>query len=167
MKIFKLLLIGFLTLGLCACGAQGEVDEPKTDLPSEQPGDSTPEPEPEPLPDPIELWVMDAPYNAKGDGVTNDRAAIQAAIDACYAAGGGTVYIPEGKYVCGTMHIKANVHVWLDKGATILGSLNRLTYELTMRKAGSEKEFIDELRCRNGNLEISMSMQIQDSRETL
>ena len=50
---------------------------------------------------------------------------------------------------------------------TNLGSLNRLTYELTMRKAGSEKEFIDQLRCRNGNLEISMSMQIQDSRETL
>lgn len=50
---------------------------------------------------------------------------------------------------------------------TNLGSLNRLTYELTLRKAGTEKQFIDELRCRNGNLEISMSMQISDSRESL
>ncbi len=50
---------------------------------------------------------------------------------------------------------------------TNLGSLNRLTYELTLRKGGTEKQFIDELRCRNGNLEISMSMQVLDSRETL
>ena len=50
---------------------------------------------------------------------------------------------------------------------TNLGSLNRLTYELTLRKAGTEKEFIDELRCRNGNLEISMSYQPTESRELL
>jgi hypothetical protein len=50
---------------------------------------------------------------------------------------------------------------------TNLGSLNRLTYELTLQKAGTEKEFIDELRCRNGNLEISMSFQRLESREYL
>lgn len=50
---------------------------------------------------------------------------------------------------------------------TNLGSLNRLTYEVTIRKAGMEKQFIDELRCRNGNLEISMSIQMHDNREVL
>jgi hypothetical protein len=50
---------------------------------------------------------------------------------------------------------------------TNLGSLNRLTYELVLRKNGTEKQFIDELRCRNGNLEISMSMQMMESREIL
>jgi hypothetical protein len=50
---------------------------------------------------------------------------------------------------------------------TNLGSLNRLTYELTLQKAGTEKTFIDELRCRNGNLEISMSLQSTESREQL
>ena len=45
---------------------------------------------------------------------------------------------------------------------TNLGSLNRLTYNLVLRKAGTEKAFIDELRCRNGNLEISMSVNVQD-----
>lgn len=50
---------------------------------------------------------------------------------------------------------------------TNLGSLNRLTYELTLTKSGTEKEFIDELRCRNGNLEISMSYQPTESRELL
>jgi uncharacterized membrane protein YhiD involved in acid resistance len=45
---------------------------------------------------------------------------------------------------------------------TNLGSLNRLTYNLVLKKAGMEKAFIDELRCRNGNLEISISVQGQD-----
>ena len=54
-----------------------------------------------------------------------------------------------------------------DVKPTNLGSLNRLTYDLTLRKAGTEKEFIDELRCRNGNLEISMSMRPMDNREIL
>lgn len=42
---------------------------------------------------------------------------------------------------------------------TNLGSLSRLTYNLTLKETGTEKSFIDELRCRNGNLEISMSIQ--------
>ncbi len=46
-----------------------------------------------------------------------------------------------------------------------LGSLNRLTYEITLRKAGSEKALIDALRCRNGNLEISLSVQADDPAE--
>ena len=54
-----------------------------------------------------------------------------------------------------------------DVKTTNLGSLNRLTYDLTLRKAGPEKQFIDELRCRNGNLEISMSMRPMDNREIL
>ena len=54
-----------------------------------------------------------------------------------------------------------------DVKTTNLGSLNRLTYELTLRKAGTEKAFIDELRCRNGNLEISMSIRPPESREIL
>ncbi len=42
---------------------------------------------------------------------------------------------------------------------TNLGSLNRLTYEIVLRKSGTEKALIDALRCRNGNLEISLSLQ--------
>ena len=40
-----------------------------------------------------------------------------------------------------------------------MGSLFRLTYNVTMRDAAQEKEMIDRLRCRNGNLEISVSKQ--------
>ena len=42
---------------------------------------------------------------------------------------------------------------------TNMGSMFRLTYNLTLRDQAKEKELIDKLRCRNGNLEISMSRQ--------
>lgn len=48
---------------------------------------------------------------------------------------------------------------------TNLGSLNRLTYDVVLKSAGSEKEMIDKLRCRNGNLEISLSYQPTESRD--
>ena len=42
---------------------------------------------------------------------------------------------------------------------TNMGSLFRLSYDLTLREGASEKELIDQLRCRNGNLEIMLSIQ--------
>ena len=42
---------------------------------------------------------------------------------------------------------------------TNMGSLFRLTYNATMKTSASEKEMIDKLRCRNGNLEITVSRQ--------
>lgn len=42
---------------------------------------------------------------------------------------------------------------------TNMGSLFRLTYDLTMKRDASEKELIDMLRCRNGNLEITVCRQ--------
>ena len=42
---------------------------------------------------------------------------------------------------------------------TNMGSLFKLTYQVILKDVAAEKEFIDKLRCRNGNLEIAMSMQ--------
>lgn len=42
---------------------------------------------------------------------------------------------------------------------TNMGSLFKLTYHITLNNSADEKKFIDELRCRNGNLEISSSIQ--------
>jgi hypothetical protein len=42
---------------------------------------------------------------------------------------------------------------------TNMGSLFKLTYDVTLRDPKKEKELIDQLRCRNGNLEISISKQ--------
>lgn len=46
-----------------------------------------------------------------------------------------------------------------------MGSLFRITYNVTLKNADDEKKFIDELRCRNGNLEISMSRQEANTNE--
>lgn len=50
------------------------------------------------LPSGLAFNVKDAVYGAVGDGVTDDTAAIQAALDAAKAAGGGIVFIPPGQY---------------------------------------------------------------------
>ena len=59
-------------------------------------------------------------YGAKGDGFTLDHTAINKAIDACVAGGGGQVYIPAGTYLCGSIHLKSHVELHLSFGATIL-----------------------------------------------
>lgn len=56
-------------------------------------------------------------------------------------------------------------HTMVSVKTTNLGSLNKLAYEITLKKADSVKEMIDELRCRNGNLEISISTLAMDSRD--
>lgn len=61
-------------------------------------------------------------YGAKADGRTNDAAAIQKAIDACNRAGGGTVWLPAGNFLSGTIVLKSNVTLHLSPGATLWGS---------------------------------------------
>ena len=58
-------------------------------------------------------------YGAAGDGTVNDAPAINKAIDACNAAGGGTIFIPAGIYTTGSIHLKSNVTLALDKGAVL------------------------------------------------
>lgn len=68
-------------------------------------------------------------HGAVGDGQALDTAAVQAALDACAAAGGGTVLFPPGTYRCGSVHLRSNVMLWLDHGATILGSKSKDDYD--------------------------------------
>lgn len=59
--------------------------------------------------------VMDSTYGATGDGATDDTSAIQACIDACEAAGGGTVYFPPGSY-------KVTAALTVTEGIVLLGA---------------------------------------------
>jgi len=67
-------------------------------------------------------------FDAAGDGKTLDTAAINRAIDTCTAAGGGTVYLPPGTYLSGMVILKSNVTLYLEAGATLLGSKNISDY---------------------------------------
>jgi len=53
--------------------------------------------------------VTSPEYGAIGDGVANDTAAIQAAIDAAFAAGGGTVFFPRGTFAATRLTLKSRV----------------------------------------------------------
>ena len=63
-----------------------------------------------------------------GDGTTVNTAAIQKAIDACSANGGGTIRFPAGRFVTGTIQLKDNVTLHLDENAVLLGSTNAADY---------------------------------------
>jgi polygalacturonase len=61
-------------------------------------------------------------FGAKGDGKTLDSPAINKAIDAAASEGGGTVHFPAGTYRSFSIHLKSNVALHLDQGATILAA---------------------------------------------
>jgi len=68
-------------------------------------------------------------FGAVGDGVSNDAPAIQACIDACHAAGGGTVVVPAGQIYCsGTIALKPCTHLQVEDGAVLRASLCKEDY---------------------------------------
>lgn len=58
-----------------------------------------------------------------------------------------------------------STHEMIRVKTTNMGSLFRATYNVTLKDSTKEKEMIDEIRCRNGNLEISVSRQETQSSE--
>lgn len=73
-------------------------------------------------------WFDVRSFGAKGDGVTKDTRAIQAAIDACSRAGGGRVFFPVGRFLTGSLTLKDNVTLHLSPTAVILGSPDKSDY---------------------------------------
>src|SRR5713101_4774770 len=58
-------------------------------------------------------------FGAKGDGIAKDTIAIQSSLDAAAKQGGGTVHIPAGRYLSGTIHLKNNVTLQVSHGAVL------------------------------------------------
>jgi len=68
-------------------------------------------------------------YGASGNKEQNARGAIQKAIEACAAAGGGMVYFPPGDYSTGTIHLRSNVRIYLEAGATVYSIKDKTAFD--------------------------------------
>jgi polygalacturonase len=76
-------------------------------------------------------------HGAAGDGKTLDTTAVNRAIEAAAAAGGGTVVFPAGTYLCFSIHLKSEVHLYLGQGSTILAADSPLPSQQTGYNGGT------------------------------
>ncbi len=79
-------------------------------------------------------------FGATGDGYTKDTATLQKALDACAAAGGGTVIVPAGVYLTGSIVLGANTTLKLEPRANLQGSPDIEDYPLV--RVRWEGEFV-------------------------
>ena len=82
-------------------------------------------------------------FGARGDGVTLDTGAINAAIEAAAKAGGGTIRVPAGTYLCLSIHLQSNIRLHLDAGATIEAATGTPERGYDAPKANDFKEYQD------------------------
>ena len=75
-------------------------------------------------------------FGASGTGKDLDTSAVNAAIDAAAAAGGGTVIFPAGTYLCFSIRLKSNVHLFLSSGAMIQAAASPLPGETSGELGG-------------------------------
>jgi hypothetical protein len=68
-------------------------------------------------------------YGATGDGKKVDTAAINKAVKACANAGGGQVRFGPGRYISGTVHLKDNITLFFEAGATLVGTTKLDDYQ--------------------------------------
>lgn len=66
-------------------------------------------------------------FGARADG-TPMTERIQAAIDACFLAGGGTVTVPKGDFITGGIRLRSRVHLYLEEGAQLIGTRDPMDY---------------------------------------
>lgn len=71
-------------------------------------------------------------FGAKGDGVSNDAAALQTAIDRCSDEGGGRVLLPRAHvFTCGPVQLKSHVNLHIEATATLKALPNEAIYKLS------------------------------------
>ena len=79
-------------------------------------------------------------FGAAGDAARLDTRAFQAAIDACHGKGGGTVLVPAGRYLVGTVVLKSHVTLHLASSARVMGSTHLADYATNVARCGFVNE---------------------------
>jgi polygalacturonase len=82
-------------------------------------------------------------FGAKGNGTNIDSKAINEAIEAAVKAGGGTIYLPTGNYLCGSIHLKNNISLFIDRGATIIAAPVSAKNDYDEEEPGVNNKFQD------------------------
>lgn len=96
-------------------------------------------------------------FGAKGDGVTIETKAIQAASDAAYANGGGIVVIPEGTYLSGALFFRNGVDLNIQKGAELVSTVDSDDFpQISTRFEGIERKW----RCAFLNFDNSRNVHV-------
>src|SRR3974390_2853523 len=88
-----------------------------------------------------QAWRYDVrAFGAVGDGTNNDTVAFQKAFDAAKTAGGGTVMVPPGNYLIGSVVMGSRTTMQLAQGATLIGSADIADYPV--QQIRFEGEFV-------------------------
>ncbi|MDO4629040.1 MAG: glycosyl hydrolase family 28 protein, partial [Planctomycetia bacterium] len=91
----------------------------------------------------VSAWFNVKDFGAVGNGVKKDTEAIQKAVDACAENGGGTVAVPPGKYIIGSIFLKSNVDFYIMNGALLQASPDKEDYnavDVCPQNSGSVRE---------------------------
>lgn len=104
-------------------------------------------------------------FGAVGNGTFINTTAFRNAVDTCHFTGGGTVTVPQGNYLTGTIVLRSDVNLHLEPGAVILGSPGLNDYFLNNEKVGliycenAENVSITGLGTIDGNGDVFMNLK--------
>jgi polygalacturonase len=84
-------------------------------------------------------------FGATGDGQHKDTSALQAAIESCAKNGGGTVFLPPGRYLTGAIALRSHITLDVGPGAVILGSEDPADYPVHENVYGGARKSISSL----------------------
>src|SRR3569623_1167636 len=96
-------------------------------------------------------------FGAVGAGRHKDTTALQQSIDTCAKGGGGTVFLPPGRYLTGTLALKSHITLEVSPGAVMAGSEDPADYPLRDNVYGTGRKSISSLIYADGVEDITLT----------
>lgn len=99
-------------------------------------------------------------FGAKGDGITDNTQFINRTIEACTLRGGGTVIIPEGTFLTGSILLRSKVNLFLESNAVVKG-INNLEKYRSISDLNQDETYY-KVKPRNWNKALLLGDQVED-----